>query len=198
VPFTPKYIGGLKSFMNFIRERFNEAEQILCPCKDCLNHKHLHQNDVQRHLMLNGMSSTYTRWIHHGEDSNVHVFEEPVHEDENDNSLEEPVHDDGLDEMLRDLVGSGHVNDEGHEDGNPSNDAASRFKQLIEEAQRELYPGCTNFSRLTFVIKLLHVKSYCRITNSAFSMLLKILSEAFQSLTLFQNHMMKQRKCFVS
>jgi hypothetical protein len=129
--------------------------------------------------MLNGMSSTYTRWIHHGEDSNVHVFEEPVHEDENDISLEEPVHDDGLDEMLRDLVGSGHVNDEGHEDGNPSNDAASRFKQLIEEAQRELYPGCTNFSRLTFVIKLLHVKSYCRITNSAFSMPLKILSEAF-------------------
>ena len=179
VLFTPKYIGGVQSFMSFIRERFNDAEQILCPCTACLNHKYLHQNDVQRHLLLNGMSSTYTRWINHGEGSDVHVLEEPVQEDRNVNSLEEPVHDDGLDGMLRDLVGSEHVNDDGHGDGNPSNDAASRFKQLIEEAQRELYPGCTNFSRLTFVIKLLHVKSYCRITNSAFSMFLKILSEAF-------------------
>jgi len=170
--------------MNFIKERFNEAEQILCPCSDCLNHKYLDQKDVERHLLLNGMSSTYTRWIKHGEDNNVYVLEEPVPEDGNDNSLEEPVHDDPLDEMLRDLVGPEHVNDDGHEDGNPSNgnpsnEAASRFKHLIEEAKRELYPGCTNFSRLTFVIKLLHVKSYCRITNSAFSMFLEVLSEAF-------------------
>jgi hypothetical protein len=56
VLFTPQYIGGVKSFMDFIRERFNEAEQILCPCTDCLNHKYLPQNDVERHLLLNGMS----------------------------------------------------------------------------------------------------------------------------------------------
>jgi hypothetical protein len=134
---------------------------------------------VERHLLLNGMSSTYTKWINHGKDNSVHVLEEPVEEDGNANSFEEAVHDDGLDGMLRDLIGSSHVNDEGHEDGNPSNDAASRFKQLIKEARCELYPGCTNFSRLSFVIKLLHVKSYCRITNSAFSMFLEILSEAF-------------------
>jgi len=161
--------------MNFIKERFNETEQILCPCTNCLNHKYLHQNDVERHLLLNGMSSTYTRWINHGEGSDVHVLEEPVPEDGNDNSLEERVHDDGLDAMLRDLVNSEHVNDDGH----PSNDATSRFKHLIEEAKRELYLGCKNFSRLTFVIKLLHVKSYCRITNSAFSMILEMLLDAF-------------------
>jgi hypothetical protein len=165
--------------MSFVRERFNEDEQILCPCTGCLNHKHLHQNDVERHLLLYGMSSTYTRWINHGEGSDVHVLEELVLEDGNDNSLEEPVHDDGLDGMLRDLVSSEHVNDDGHDHGNPSNEAASRFKHLIEEAKRDLYPGCTNFSRLTFVIKLLHVKLYYRITNSAFSVFLKILSEAF-------------------
>jgi hypothetical protein len=50
---------------------------------------------------------------------------------------------------------------------------------LIEEAKHELYPGCTNFSRLTFVIKMLHVKSYYRITNSTFSVFLKVLSDAF-------------------
>ena len=179
VLFTPQYIGGVKSFMNFIKERFNEAKQILCPCSSCLNHKYLHQNDVEKHLLLNGMSSTYTRWIKHGEDRNVHVLEEPIREDGNDNSLEELVHDDGLDRMLGDLVGSEHVNDDGHEDENSSNVAALRFKHLIEEAKHELCSSCTNFSRLTFVIKLPHVKSYCRITNSAFSMFLEVLSEAF-------------------
>ena len=49
----------------------------------------------------------------------------------------------------------------------------------INKAKRELYPGCTNFSRLTFVIKLLHVKSYCKTTNSAFSMILEMLLDAF-------------------
>jgi hypothetical protein len=29
VLFTPQYIGGVKSFMSFVRERFNEDEQIL-------------------------------------------------------------------------------------------------------------------------------------------------------------------------
>ena len=143
--FTPQYIGGVKSFMSFVRERFNEDEEILCPCTCCLNHKHLYQNEVGRHLLLNGMSSTYTRWINHGESSSVHVLEEPILEDGNDNSLEEPVHDDGLNHMLSDLVGLEHVNVGGHDHGNPSNEAASRFKTLIEEAKRDLYPGCTIF-----------------------------------------------------
>jgi hypothetical protein len=90
--------------MNFIRERFNEAEQILCPCSVCINHQYLHQNDMERQLLLNGMSSTYTRWINRGEASDVHVLEGPVHEDGNANSLEEPVHGGELEGMLRDLV----------------------------------------------------------------------------------------------
>jgi len=72
-----------------------------------------------------------------------------------------------------------YVNDVGHEDGNSSNDVASHFKHLIEDAKCELYLGGTNFSRFTFVIKMLHVKSYYRITNSKFSPILKILSSAF-------------------
>ena len=65
----------------------------------------------------------------HGEASDVHVLEEPVHEDANINSLvSEDTNDVGLEGMLRDLVSFEHVNDAGHEDGNPSSDASSRFK----------------------------------------------------------------------
>ena len=181
--FTPQYICGVLSFMNFVRERFTEDEQILCPCSRCMNHQSLHQNEVERHLLLNGVSSTYSRWINHGEDSDVHVLEEPaVLEDVNvDSFVYEDTNDCGLEGMLGELVRSEqNGNEAALEDGNE--DAASCFKQLIEEAKRELYPGCINFSRFTFVIKMLHVKSYYRITNSAFSAILKILSEAFPQL----------------
>ena len=179
--FTSQYICGVRSFMNFVKERFSESEKILCTCQSCLNYKSLEQDEVERNLLLNGMSSTYTRWIDHGEDRNIHVLEEvAVAEDANDVSFV-PEHtngDGGLEEMLDELVTSEtHRNEARTEDGNEG--AASHFKKLIEDAKREQYPGCMNFTRFTFVIKMLHVKSYYRITNSAFSAIMKILSEAF-------------------
>ena len=49
----------------------------------------------------------------------------------------------------------------------------------MREAKRQLYPGCTKFSRFSFVVKLLHMKSFYRISNSAFSAVMKLLPEAF-------------------
>ena len=100
--FTPQYICGVRSFMKFVKDRFSESEQILCPCSSCLNTISLEQNEVERHLLLNGMSSTYTRWIDHGEDRNIHVLEEVAEaEDANDVSFV-PEHtngDGGLEDM---------------------------------------------------------------------------------------------------
>jgi hypothetical protein len=167
--------------MNFVKERFSEAEKILCPCQHCLNSKSLEQDEVERHLLLNGMSSTYTRWIDHGEDRNIHVLEKlaVVEEANVDSFVPEHTNDDcGLHEMLGELIRSEqHSNEARPEDRNEG--VASHFKKPIEDAKRELYPGCMNFSRFTFVIKMLHVKSYYRITNSAFTSMMQILSEAF-------------------
>ena len=106
--FTPQYICGVRSFMNFVRERFTEDEQILCRCSRYMNHQSLHQNEVERRLLLNGVSSTYSRWINHGEDSDVHVLEEPaVLEDANvDSFVSEDTNDCGLEGMLGELVRS--------------------------------------------------------------------------------------------
>ena len=32
------------------------------------------------------------------------------------------------------------------------------FDELLKEAQQELYPGCSKFSKLSFIVKLLHLK----------------------------------------
>jgi len=94
-----------------------------------MNHQSLHQNEVERHLLFNGMSSTYSRWINYGEDIDVHVLEEPaVLEDANvDSFISEDTNDCGLEGMLGELVRSKqNENEAALEDGNE--DGATHFK----------------------------------------------------------------------
>jgi len=54
-------------FMNFVSENLSGNQEILCPCRKCLNRLNEHKGDVEDHLLIYGMSNTNTRWIHHGE-----------------------------------------------------------------------------------------------------------------------------------
>jgi hypothetical protein len=128
------------------------------------------------------MSSTYTRWIHYGEDNEVHVLEGPVNKDAHaDHVVEDNNVGDRIEVMLGDLYRSEEqaANEVAHEEESQPRETDSFFAHMMEEAKRELYPGCSNFSRFSFVVKMLHMKSYYRISNSAFSVFLKMLSEAF-------------------
>ena len=171
--FSREYIEGVKEFMNFIQDKFSEDEKILCPCRNCLNHKHQHQTVVNTHILTYGMESTYTRWIYHGEDFDVDVIEHPVdvHDSEDGNNGA-----DRFEEMFGDLRTA--VEQAESETENPSEHELF-LKSVMKEAKQQLYHGCTKFSRFSFVVKLLHLKSYHRITNSAFTDILKILAEAF-------------------
>lgn len=87
--FTDDYMEGVRQFMQFVKQKFSEDELIPCPCSTCLNLIELHQTIVKKHIIVNGMDSTYTKWIHHGEDSDIDVIEHPVdvHGD-NDDSMQ--------------------------------------------------------------------------------------------------------------
>lgn len=179
--FSREYIEGVKEFMNFIQEKFSEDDKILCPCRKCLNRKYQHQTVANTHILTYGMESTYTRWIYHGEDFDVDVIEHPVdvHDTEDgDNGA------DRFEEMFEDLrtaveqAQSETENQDANNGGNPSENE-SFLKNVLKEAKRQLYHGCTKFSRFSFVVKLLHLKSYHRIPNSAFTKILKLLAEAF-------------------
>jgi len=51
------------------------------------------------------------------------------------------------------------------------------FDKLKEDAKRELYPGCTNYSILKFVIKMLNVKVMTNLSNKGFDMILELLTK---------------------
>ena len=163
--FSPEHIEGVRQFMSFIQEKFSENVEILCPCGRCLNQKYLCQPLVEKHILMNGMDSTYTRWIHHGESIDVEVVEHPIDLHDHSDGF---IHgeDDNVD-RLEGLIGDLHTaveqerQDEEDLDGDAEpHDKESFLKIVMKEAKRQLYPGCTKFSRFSFVVKLLHRSHY--------------------------------------
>jgi hypothetical protein len=93
--------------MNFIQGKFSEDEQILCPCGRCLNQKYLCRALVNKHILLNGMDNSYTRWIHHGERLDVDVIEylDDVHDNDDGFIHEEGVMEDYSADRLEVVLG---------------------------------------------------------------------------------------------
>ena len=138
-------------------------------------------------MLIYGMSSTYDRWIHHGEaeqeepqhaeadEAEPHNggdegidFMENVLQDHAGLEEEDGFEDDRIPDLLKDLY-----NSEDHVDGQ-----RSMFAEVLEEAKRTAVDG-GKFSRFTFTVKLLHVKSFYRISNAAFNAILRLLTLQF-------------------
>jgi hypothetical protein len=177
--------------MEYVRARCSSAdEKIKCPCRKCLNQKEKSLDDVHKDIELNGMSRCYIRWAHHGEE------EDDVGQDDDGELavVPEDMSCDGTDQGQAPLDEEGQAEDV-IDDGargvqgliQDLRDAASHglggnlYKQLMEEAKRELYPGCIEESRLSFMIKLLHIKVYNRITTSGFDTFLELLSSTLKN-----------------
>ena len=64
------------------------------------------------------------------------------------------------------------------ESGEGSNEVAKGFYKLKEDAEAALYPFCKTFTRLEFLITLLHIKVSCKWSDKSFSTLLKALHRA--------------------
>ena len=172
--FTTKYMAGVRDFIKFAREHLdNTDEPILCPCKDCLNLIRQDIKTVEDHCNCSGMSMTYTRWTRHGEG-----FSDDEGRDRNDDGAYDSDNDEEEDNGDCYVDDSSSMIDELQKSGNKGPNLPNMYANLIESAKKELHEGCTTFTRLSFIIKLLHVKSYSRITNRGFDLLLQLLRTA--------------------
>jgi len=125
-------------------------------------------------VYLYGWSATYTRWVHHGEAFDAEIIEiaedadEPDHLGDVVNEDEADNEDDlGTVEMLADLYTA--VEEDGEQ---------PMFVKVLEDAKRALCPGSVH-SRFSFLVRLLHIKSFYRISNTAISVILKLLARSF-------------------
>src|SRR3954471_554212 len=83
--------------------------------------------------------------------------------------------------LLEDLMAGTIPMDNNMEDDNenielPTNLAdIEKIMKLLDENEKELYEGCSEFTRLSFIVRLLHFQSVSSLSNVHFDMLLNLL-----------------------
>jgi hypothetical protein len=82
----------------------------------------------------------------------------------------------GIDAMGELEVNEGQQEEGQQEVGQQKEDVETFFK-LVDDAGKELYPGCRNFSKLRFMVRLLHIKFLGGWSNKSFDMLLELLKD---------------------
>ncbi|KAJ8634713.1 hypothetical protein MRB53_008980 [Persea americana] len=113
-------------------------------------------------------------------------FREERDEIEVDDMIEET---DPMIAMLNDIAcglapGYTSCETEGAGGSNPRSSAdeeAMRYFEILDDAQTELYPGCKDFSKLSFIVELLHLKALNQWSDTSFDMLLQLLLRVLPS-----------------
>ncbi|XP_052621656.1 uncharacterized protein LOC128127253 [Lactuca sativa] len=161
-----EYLACLSGFLKVAEEnRVNKGESyIWCPCVDCQNCcMYTDSAKIEEHLIVRGFMRDYTCWSRHGEilvDHNATALEyNDDIVDTDDNNY------DNLSGMLHDC------------EDNVAEDDYEKFQQLFDESEKPLYTGCTKFTKLSAVLKLINLKANNGWSDTSFTSLLKILHE---------------------
>ncbi|XP_020243472.1 uncharacterized protein LOC109821720 [Asparagus officinalis] len=163
-----RYQAGVDAFIEFAKVNAGGRSMIRCPCNKCMNLDWREFGSVQDHLVRYGIMVSYKIWLHHGELPDNQHGDSGDDRDENDDDNK-----DEYPELMEDHYRETYMEDD---DVEMDHDVRN-FKKLLEASQREMYPGCKNFTLLAFVVKMLHVKVKNRWSNKSFDMILQIFMD---------------------
>ncbi|XP_050289784.1 uncharacterized protein LOC126727931 [Quercus robur] len=158
------YIEGVNTFINFARAVVDLSDNILCPCIHSVNCYRQSLHIVRIHLLHRGIMQFYINRYNHGE---PRVLNENFH----DNEILDGDHMDSINAFV------GDRNRE--EPRNATEDEeVLNFDKLEEDAKRELYLDCTDYSILKFIIEMLNVKVMTNLSNKRLDIMLELLTKA--------------------
>ncbi|KAK5834545.1 hypothetical protein PVK06_018427 [Gossypium arboreum] len=194
------YQNGVQTFLNFAFQNASQENMILCPCKKCGNIYWHFREVVYEHLIVDGFIRGYKKWIFHGEctSSGTSSTINPTYPD---TDYHQYVRQDDMEDMLRDAfnmrshgeqscppdfiisedcnIGGNVFCETGTSAPNEEpNEEAAKFYNLLNEMNEELYEG-SKYSKLSFCIRLFHLKCLGGWTGNSFTMLLEFLREIF-------------------
>nr|XP_025702584.1 uncharacterized protein LOC112803298 [Arachis hypogaea] len=183
-----EYERGVKRFIDFAFEN-SLAEATICPCLKCDFRKKVTKGEMYDHLICTQFPKEYTLWFYHGE-TEVGDPSSNVSNSDASNAFDD-FNQDSIHDMLGDAFGTdmhwaNEVSLESDEDIDgvervmPDVADASEFEELASHAELPLYAGCTRYSRLSFLVKMYHIKCICGMTNKAMSMIFELLHDAFE------------------
>ena len=91
-----------------------------------------------------------------------------VLDDSHDHEMLDTQSLDGIDVLVEDRVREESIDMQQDEE-------VRSFDKLLDDAKREVYPGCTNYTLLKFVIEMLNVKVMTNLSNKGLDMILDLL-----------------------
>lgn len=163
------YRDGVFDFLEYAFSKAGDSQVISCPCLQCHNSSHHDRSTVSTHLIMYGIDKRYTTWYFHGE-SLINVDTE----EEDDNIELDVGDDDKIGEMLGDMFPNiDPLNEINMEEEEP-NEYAKTFYKLLQENEQPLYEG-SKCSKLSALVKLLHLKSLGGWSNESFSKLMDLM-----------------------
>ena len=193
-----EYVEGVRTFIQATKQHLRVDDKTRCPCRQCLNVRFQDLVTVEQHLIRYGFSSNYNRWIHHGENvEGVSLAQTSTCNDRDVCAVKDNYVDDDIIAALNDMHAP--INKEVDLNEATSNEMGKNGENmdyLFGKAYQELYPGCTKFLAMTFLVKLMHIKVLNGWSNKSFDSCLNYYLMLFQMGQKFQNHIMMQRRCY--
>ncbi|KAL3509526.1 hypothetical protein ACH5RR_028927 [Cinchona calisaya] len=141
--------------------------------------------------MIKGFLTSYTNWIYHGK--------EPweFSQQNASNIICETDEEDDTQGLTHDAFGNINFTSAIHgieedfdfglefDNGVACDEETTNFFKLLKHAEAKLYKGCKSFTFISFLIRLLHMKSLCRWSNNSMTMFLEFLKESFPENEIF-------------
>ncbi len=94
--------------------------------------------------------------------------------------LMKPIKLDDMHGLINDIAGPLNDNEMmDDESGEMLGEDFSKYYDLLKNAEMELYPGCEKFTKLSFIVRLFHIKTLHNWSNISLTKLLKLIKEAF-------------------
>ncbi|XP_049368693.1 uncharacterized protein LOC125833582 [Solanum verrucosum] len=182
-----EYLLGLDKFLDFAFKNAAVDDTIRCPCPMCCFGKWKTRDEVQDHLVCKPFPQNYVIWNIHGEKKLLESSGDRVVMQETfrpENPIETMISDafgqyrqQSADVGTSQPFGSTETSNEGHRED------TGDFRDFLKDASETLYEG-SKYTKLEFLIKLYHIKVYCRLSDKAMTMILDLLRDAFEDAKL--------------
>ncbi|XP_049364607.1 uncharacterized protein LOC125829432 [Solanum verrucosum] len=182
-----EYLLGLDKFLDFAFKNAAVDDTIRCSCPMCCFGKWKTRDEVQDHLVCKPFPQNYVIWNIHGEKKLLESSGDRVVMQETfrpENPIKTMISDafgqyrhQSADVGTSQPFGSTETSNEGHRED------TGDFRDFLKDASETLYEG-SKYTKLEFLIKLYHIKVYCRLSDKAMTMILDLLRDAFEDAKL--------------
>ncbi|WVY99056.1 hypothetical protein V8G54_031207 [Vigna mungo] len=170
---SKEYEDGVKEFRRFAVEHAK-------------NPKVVNADELEEHLICNGIDKSYSCWTKHGENRKNNINNDFHH-----NTSYTPKETDTTYELdeVEEIV---NVIEE------DMRDCPQMFDRLTSDAKTPLYNGCTSFTRLSAILKLFNLKARNGLSDTSFTELLSLIKDMLPQDNVLPSRMYDARKMLSS